>query len=251
MRLNIEMEGKEWKEILDSLHKVISGEEDIPRDLNIIAEPDDTVKIYVRNYYNLQVIHELKDTTDRNITVEDSSKFVFNSEILRSIVNQAKKRFISLQFKDFDFDVVVDQESFSKPTTVELRLVQESEFEEPLSDDFHNIGAVDREALLESLQIFKSVSEVVRFSLNNDVLEISVSDKVQGSGNVKIEVDSNHGLCQIDARFKIRPLKDFLQKVNSDEVTISMTPGSNLRIQSEKNGRKSGIMVAERLVGDD
>lgn len=246
MRLHLGMEAEEWGEILNSLHKVARGEEDISMDLNIATKDSGTVLIYVRNNRNLQVLHEIDGSGPAIVDINEPTYLVFDSQVLRSVVQKAGKRDIDLKFGHHEFEVEIGQETFSSSTRFNLRLVQDTEFQEPLDiSGYEKIGEVDRVGLLENLRMFTSVSKVVNFSADSDGFTISVSDKVQGSGELKVNEDS--APLEIEATYPIRPLKDFLQKMKSDQVTIYMNPGKSVKIQSETDSRVSSIHRSHRL----
>lgn len=247
MTLEIQMDGSAWDEILSSLHKVASGEEDIPMDVNIVATSDNKVQIYVRNYQNLQVLHELVDTGIVSVNASESTRLVFDSEILRSVIQQAKSRKISLQFDEHTFDVEVGEQSFSTPTTLELRLVHASQFQDSISiEESKRVGSLKRKALLDNLNIFESIAKVVNFKVENGTFEISVSDKVQGKGNVEADVSEDCEIEFAEGKYKIRPLKDFLTQMQSEYVDIKMTELATLEIRSSSTGRTSELLLAPR-----
>lgn len=248
MTLEISMDGSAWDEILSSLHKVANGEEEIPMDVNIVASPDDRVQIYVRKYQTLQVLHELIDTGLVSVTVSEPTEIVFNSEILRSVIQQAKTRDITLRFHEHTFSVEVEDMGFSTPTTLDLRLVQESQFQSPVSiDGAMMIGTVKRGPLLENLNMFETISKVASFSVEDGFLEISVSDKVQGSGTVKEDVSDECEIDSIEAEYRIRPLKDFLNQMEAEQVKIQMNPSATLKLRSSSAGRTSEMLLSKRI----
>lgn len=246
--VQISMDGREWGYMLNSLQKVARGSEEIQMDLNMLASPDDTVKLYVRNFDTLQVIHELENTGDVSIEVPKRDTFVFDSEVLHSVVQQAKDRRITLKFNEHTFEVKIDSETFSGPTEFDLRLVQKSEFQEPIDvPQFKNVCELDRQELLDNLKMLSSVSKVLNFEVSNDTFKISASDKVQGSGKVSVNVDGMTEIHSVSANYPVRPIRDFLQKMDTETISIFMTKSEKLRLTSENPGRKSSILRAERL----
>lgn len=246
--VEISMNGREWGYMLDSLHKVAQGSEEMQMDLNLIAAPNNIVKLYVRQYNILQVIHELENSDDVSIDVPEANRFVFDPKVLHSVVKQAKDRRISLEFDEHTFEVTIDSESFSGPTQFDLRLVQKGEFMEPVAlPGLKKLGDVDRIEFLENLKMLSSISKVVEFSVQNGMFEISVSDKVQGDGKVVEDVSEQTEISSVSAHYSIRPIQDFLEKMDSDQVTVSMTEDETIRITSRSPGRTSSILRAERI----
>jgi len=247
MTLKIGMEGDQWNEILSSLHTVASGTEDIAQDLNVKVTSDGEVQIYIRNFYNLQALHRLENSSDIDIDTSGQSEIVFNSKILRSIIQQAKGRYTTLEFQEHEFTVTVGEQSFATPTTLDLRLVNESEFQKPMSiDGAKEVAKLERQNLLENLQMFETVSKVIKIEIGTDMMEISVSDKVQGSGRVCAYIGDESELEPTKAKFKIRPLKDFLTQVKSETVSILMTDENVLKMEGSSDGKVSEISIAPR-----
>mgnify|MGYP003858392887 CR=1 FL=1 len=246
MRLHIGMNADRWGEILNSLHKVARGDENISMDLNVIGKNDDRALIYVRNYDTLQVIHSIENSDSAIVEVNEPTKLVFDSQVLHTVVQRAGDRELDLRFGEHEFEVEIGQETFSSATEFNLRLVQDSEFQEPLNiQGYEEIVEVNRTELLQNLKMLLSISKVVNFSTEGDELTISVSDKVQGSGELQIGIDN--GLIDVEASYPIRPIRDFLDKMKSDTVKIFMTPKKTIKIQSASTGRISSIQRAERL----
>lgn len=247
MVMKIGAEGSSWDEILSSLHKVARGDEDISMDVNVVAERTDEVQMYVRNYQNLQVIHKLQDNGSISLDISQPRKLVFNSEILRSIIQQAKDRYVDLSFSEHEFEVRVGEGAFMSPTTLDLRLVQESQFQSAISvDDLKMVGKVERDELLDTLRMFETVSKVVSLDLSNGLLNISVSDKVQGSGDVTIDVRDECEIHSASGEYKIRPIRDFLAKVSSDFITVQMASLGTLELVSSSTGMESRMALAPR-----
>ncbi|MGB9953529.1 hypothetical protein ACOZ4F_14165 [Haloarcula marismortui] len=240
------MAAENWSQILNSLHKVAMGEEDISMDLNIATRGNDTVLLYVRNYQELQVLHKISDSDSTTVDINEPTQLVFDSQVLRDVVQSAGKQDIDLRFGDHDFDVEIGQESFDSSTEFTLRLVQDTEFQKPLNiDGYERIVDVSRTGLLENLKMFTSVSKVVDFDIKHEELIISVSDKVQGSGKLVVNIED--APFKLNATYPIRPLKDFLQKMKTDQVSIHMTPSRTIKLESNSGEKVSSIHRSQRL----
>ena len=236
---------KELREILDSLHSVASGEANISMDLNLIADPDEGICIYVRNFDSLQVVHEITDPTQYEIS--EYSEFVFNSKTLHELIKDSDSDRITLQFYRSDFEVMIGDDYFTTPTKFELNLVHVSEFEDQIIvSDFISIDSFEREGILDTMNMMDNISPVVKFRISNNEFWISVSDVVQGEGEVMKEIEGDEK-PEMEFQYPIRPIRDFLKRLNSDTIDLSLTYSGTLKIEMTVDDRVAQLICAPRI----
>lgn len=245
MIAKISLPQPELKEVLDSLHQVSRGEDDISMDLNLIADPEEGVKIYVRNFNTLQVSHEISDFSHLDVT--EYAEFVFNSETLHSLVKDADSNEITLEFSRDEFFVAIGNGYFATPTRFDLNLVQASEFQHPLSvDDFFEVAEIDRKDMLNTLKMMGNISPVVEVEIMDNELWVKVSDVVQGEG-VVMQLIEDKDVPNLSFKYPNRPLRDFLKQTSGEKVKLFMTETGTIKLESRSGITTSRLMRAERI----
>lgn len=235
-----------YKEVLNSISQVIRGEDsDRPMDLNLVAEESGQVKIYVRQYKNLQVLHELKAGPDIDIEVKNNSQFVFSSQTLSSLIQSTDSKEVEIELDVDQFEVKIEDGWFTTPTTFDLPLYRESEFNKPLSPpNLTTIATLDRTSLRSNLRMMKTIAPEFGLEIEGDELWFSVNDKVQGSGEVMKEIDNTDVIH--DRQYAIEPVDKFLKNIKADTVELSVN-NSSLCLSSAESGHDSELLLASRL----
>jgi len=245
MLARITLPQAEFKEMLDSLHGVAMGDEEMTMDLNLIADPDEGVKIYVRNYNSLQVSHEITDFD--HLQVSEYSEFVFNSQTLYDLVKGADSNEIILQFSEDEFSVAIGNGYFATPTRFDLNLVKETEFQSPIMiDDFIEVATLDQGETLNNLKMMDSLSPVVEIEVADSELWLKVSDIVQGDGMVMQDI-GDKDVPEITYQYSNAPLKDFLKRSGSEKVKLFLTDTGTLKLEAISEYVSSKLLQAPRV----
>lgn len=238
------------QESIRTISSVIQGEDDnMPMDLNMVADPEEGIKIYVKKFNNLQVLHEITSGDSINIDVNRRKEFVFSSEILESLIQNSESVKVDLEFDRNNFTLYVDNGWFSEPAEFRLPLFQDSEFEDSIElEEYHRITSVECSQLRSTLKMMSTISPIFEVSLNDDLMQMTVNDAVQGEGEITKEIDSVKELSNINSKFEIRPVETFLKRMSSDkEVDIQLSTNGNMMIQSELENWTSQLVLSKKL----
>lgn len=238
------------QESIRTISSVIQGDDDdMPMDLNMVADPDDGIELYVRKFNNLQVLHKITSGDSIDIDVDCRKEFVFSSETLESLIQNSDSAKVNLEFDRDDFTLYVDEGWFSEPAEFELPLFQDSEFEDPIElEEFHHITSVECSQLRSTLRMMSTISPVFEVSLNNDTMQMTVHDAVQGEGEITKDIDSVEDIPDISTKFEVRPVETFLKRMSSDkEVDIQLSTSKNMMIQSELENWTSQLVLSNKI----
>jgi DNA polymerase III sliding clamp (beta) subunit (PCNA family) len=247
-RLMIERD--ELRRILDSLHEMphTSGTRTI--DLNLVAKPPSTFELYISEMNMVQVHHEITDTDQVTVDVEQEYKFVFTAKVLRDIVGRANDGPLEIKFFEDKYAVrLSNEETFSTPTSLDLHLVGDSAFSE-MKDvpKLTKVAEVSRSALIETLQTMEIVSNVVILKVVNDELWISVSDTVEGEGKVMKNTHPECDLSGVEYNFNLEPIIAFLDNIVHNEIDIAINEQGGLCLRGQSGGIVSTMHLAARNV---
>jgi hypothetical protein len=247
MIANVRAPRQVFNQTLNSISDVISGEDvDRPLDLNLVARPD-VIEVYVRQFNALQVMHKLTNGGDVEINVENENEFVFSSETLASIIKRTKSQNINLRFDHDGFHVEVQDGWFTTPTKFDLPMYKESEFSEPIRPtSFEKVGVLNPEALRDNLRMMEPISPDVVFQIEPDELWITVSDQVQGDGEVMQEINSGSELVGLEFRYEIEAIEQFLKNLEEDEVLMKMNSTGSLLLSTQSEGYISQLLISPR-----
>jgi hypothetical protein len=250
MIASLEIDREELRSILDGLGKTISIQDDAFEDFNLVALKDaNQLKIFVRHFDFLQVVHTLHDSENISIDVKKDTEMVFNSDVITSLIQQSKSEKLNFRFYDDKFAIETRDSWFSTPTTFTLNLFQESQFQ-PITNPsgFDLINSFDRSELIENLDMMGTVSKVVKLKLTGSEFWISVSDAVHGQGKVMKSVDRNGiKLQDFEHKYRIDTIQTYLKSIDTDMVDISVNQEGVLKIEAEKSGHTSEFLIACRM----
>ncbi|ELY95154.1 hypothetical protein C483_02281 [Natrialba hulunbeirensis JCM 10989] len=234
--------------ILDSLHEVSQAADDQPIDIHLLANEDNSIKIYARHISSIQVLHELRDdNSDIDIEVAENARFSFGSQTLRSLIKGADVDRVELRFDRDQFEIEIMESWFATPTTFTLFLISESEFQEARSlHSSKEIGSLERPPLRKNLNMMGKISNVVELQHDDGELWISVSDMVDGKGEVMENIYSDD-LQDFEYRYAIDPVHSFLKEMNSHEIDLSIGNEGVLKLESKRSGITSHMIIAPRV----
>jgi hypothetical protein len=235
-----------FNQVLNSISAVITGDEDQPQDLNLVAK-EGVVEIYVRQH-SVQVMHKLTTGGDVEISVENEREFVFSSRTLSSIISRTPSDTVDLSFGYERFEVKVGDSWFTTPTKFELPLYRESEFSEAIRPEgYHKVTHLDTEALRSTLRMMENISPDVVFRITDEEFWITVSDQVQGEGEVMKELDDDVSLSGVEFRYEITAINDFLKNLEAEKVLMKMSETGSLMITTQHKGYVSQLLIAPRI----
>lgn len=252
MAIKIQIHRDELKRILDSFHhsKQISDNSDTdPVDLNMHATSPDKVEIHRMHMGYIQISHELTNEGEISVSVDEDRDLIFTSKILHSIVSKARKEKLIIKFFEDEYAIrLSSQSTFSTPTSLDLRLVSQDQFE-PLEEfgGMSIVTEVERMPLLETLEAMGAVSNVVTFKLVNDEMWISVSDIVEGKGKVMKSADPECKYSNLEFKYHLEPLVIFLKKLDMGFVSIYVNQDGVLMVKAKKPGHEATLHLAQRV----
>jgi hypothetical protein len=248
MKVQIDAPKDTYIECMKSISDVISGEgNDIPLELNLIANSDNEVLLYVRRFNNLQILHRLVPSEGISINVVKEDGFVFSSQVLASLVRKASADRLTLTFREHKFSVKAGDKNFSRPLAFDLRLYQQSEFQEPMDlREFYEIATINRQSVIDGLRMMKEISPEVSFVTEDGELHIHVQDAVQGEGKMVVDLDDDSSI-QVDRSFEIRPIVAFLKNLRSSETKVKFSEEGHLMLSSCSESMESQLVLSHRL----
>lgn len=238
------------QESIRTISSVIQGDdEDMPMDLNMVADPDNGIELYVRKFNNLQVLHKITSGDNIDIDVERRKEFVFSSEILESLIQNSDSARVNLEFDSNDFTLYVDDGWFSEPAEFKLPLFQDSEFEDSIElEEYHYVTSVKCSQLRSTLRMMSTISPVFEVSLSDNIMQMTVHDAVQGEGEITKRIDPVEEISSINSKFEVRPVETFLKRMSSDkEVDIQLSTNENMMIQSELENWTSQLVLSNKI----
>lgn len=250
MIASLEIQRDELKNTLNGLRKTTSIDDDSIEDFNLIAlSHPNQLKIFVRHFNLLQVVHTLSASETISLNVEEDKEMVFNSDVMTSLIHKSKSDKLNLRFREDKFSIETRDSWFSTPTTFTLNMFHESQFQSILvPDEFSQIASVNREELIENLDMMSAVSKVVKLKLIEDEFWISVSDAVHGQGEVMKNVDSSDIMIgNFEQTYRIDAIQTFLKSAETDMVDIEVNEGGVLRMKTEKPGHTAELTLANRI----
>lgn len=247
MDIEIEADRRVYKEILDSLSNVVQGEDnDRPMDLNVVAE-DEEVRIYVRQMNVLQVSHTLTDEGDISVTVNQPGESVFSSQTLSSLINKAGQEPVELEIDGDSVSVSVEGHDLDGDLEFNLPLYKESEFQHPTStEDHEEIIEMDRVGLRRDLSMMEAIEPEFTLSTDGDDLLLEVDDIIQGSGEARTELDQRPSFGDVENKYEIRAIVDYLKALKTDAVSVSIAPDRSIAISGDNLGRSSTLLFSAR-----
>jgi hypothetical protein len=253
MIAKIEIERDQLRRILRSLHQSGLVSDDDGLDVNLTVSPNDSVKIYIRSMGFVQVMHELTDSDGILVEVEQGSRFVFFSKVLRSVVQKARPGPLTIKFYHNKYTVQLSNDKiFSTPTSLDLRLVTHSEFTESRElDNLVRVVDIEREPLKESLETMDIVSNILQFKINQGEFWISVSDKVEGEGKVMTYTGPECDLVNWIQKYQAEPIIRFLDNLTTESVRILVDNSGTLAIEAEREGLVSSLYQSPRVAGPE
>ncbi|WP_178915172.1 hypothetical protein [Natronomonas gomsonensis] len=245
MNVRVQISQDEIEDILRSFYKVVTGDEELEMDLNMIANSDDEIEIFVNRTNTLQILHKIENSTETEVEVNTPSRFVFSSETLYNLTTDAGEGDITLEFGDDSYRFKTGGSWFTTPTEFDLHFFQGTEFTDPARPQgFHYVDEINREALLENLRMMESIAPEVTFRMDTDGLCLTVSDQVRGDGQVKKEITPPSELEDVAYTYDITPLRDYLESQDGSKIDLSMTEEGVLKLVSDRVGLSSEILVA-------
>jgi len=247
MDIEIEADRRVYKEILDSLSNVVQGEDnDRPMDLNVVAEGEE-VRIYVRQMNVLQVSHTLTDEGDISVTVNQPGESVFSSQTLSSLINKAGQEPVELEIDGDSVSVSVEGHDLDGDLEFNLPLYKESEFQHPTTtEDHEEIIEMDRVGLRRDLSMMEAIDPEFTLSTDGDDLLLKVEDIIQGSGEARTELDQRPSFGDVENKYEIRAIVDYLKALKTDTVSIAIAPDRSIAISGDNPGRSSSLLFSAR-----
>ena len=247
MDIEIEADRSVYKEILDSLSNVVQGEDnDRPMDLNVVASEGE-VRIYVRQMNALQVSHTLSSEGDISVTVNQPGESVFSSQTLSSLINKAGQEPVKLEIDEESVSVSVEGHDLDGDLEFNLPLYKESEFQHPTSTENHEeIIEMGRLSLKRDLSMMEAIEPEFTLSIDGDNLLLEVSDIIQGSGEAQTEVDQRPSFGDVENKYEIRAVVDYLNALNTETVSISLAANRSISISGDTPGRSSTLLFSAR-----
>lgn len=236
--------------ILNGLRKTAGIEEGYSEDFNLVSlSHANQLKIYVRYFNTVQVLHTIEndDSAGINLDVQSDSEMVFSSDTITKLIKKAGSERLSLKFDDRKFSVETQDSWFTTPTKFTLNMFHESEFQSPTAvSDLVRVTSVDREELIENLKMMAIVSNVVELRLTDSEFWISVSDAVNGEGEVMKKIDDVE-LEEFEHQYRIETILNFLESVETKEVEVYENPDGILKIGAENPGHTADLMMGARI----
>lgn len=248
MIAELSAEKRVFREVLNSISNVVQGEDvDRPMDLNLVAERD-TVYIYVRQARSLQVSHKLTNDGEVDLDVNGEDRFVFSSQTLSKLIKNSKDQKVSLKFDHHDYQVVIENTGFSTDLTFDLNLYQDSEFQERVTDkQFHKVAMLNRESLWRNIDMMSTISPEFKIRVEDGELWISVSDVVQGDGEVMKEIEEGSPYIGMEKYYETTATVDFLKALKGDVVSLSLADDGTIKFSSSSLGHKSELFLSPRI----
>lgn len=233
---------------LRSIKKVVSGDDELELDLNLLATSDESIKLYVRRFSDLQILYEFTDGPGVNVAVEDPWKLVFSSEVLVDVINKASSDRIQLSFTRDRLDIQFRQDWFSEPTSVNIPVFRESEFQPPISrDDFKKVGEVGTEPLVDNLKVMETISPEVEFELEDGNFRVKASDIVQGEAKAIKKFDSSPTVSTFSYLYAIKPIRYFLSSIDADTAIMYVAPDGSLKLSTDEPEKRSEMLLGKRI----
>jgi len=249
MIAKLEISQSKIRDILDGLHNIVNLDEDYQEDFNLVSlRQTGQLKIYIRYFNLLQVVHTLEEVDDPTIDldVNSDSEMVFSSDTLTKLIKESDSDRLNLRFSEERFSVETRDSWFSTPTTFTLNMFNESEFQALQSvSGFEKIASIKRGELLKNLDMMSIVSNIVQFRLNNGEFWIAVNDAVNGEGSVMKEVPDPQ-LDNFIYHYRIDTLSNFLKSVDTDEIDVYLTDTGTLKLEADNQGHIAELMIAPR-----
>lgn len=250
MIAKVEIDRDELRNTLNGLGDTTRFQDDSIEDFNLIAlSHPNKLKIFVRHFNLFQVVHTLSDSETISLDVKQDKEMVFNSEMITSLIQKSKSDKLNLRFYEDKFSVETRDSWFSTPTTFTLNMFHESQFRSiAVPTGFSPISSIDREELIENLDMMSTVSKVVKLKLAGDEFWISVSDAVHGQGNVMKSVDrSDINIEDFEHKYRIDIMQTFLKSVDTDMVDIEINEDGVMKVKAEAEGHIAELTLARRL----
>lgn len=249
MIVSFEIDADILRGIIDSLFKPLEGSNERSIDVNMRVDTSQEVVLHTYEADRIQITNTLSESDEISVNVEEDHNFVFTSDVLRDILSKASGQQVKIKFFEHEYSVRLEsQEGFSTPTSLDLNLVSQSEYQEIKTySGFQKVANVGKMSLLDNLEAMNVVSRVVQLKIPNNELWIAVSDMVEGEGEVMTDIEPECEITNFSAKYQLEPIISFLDNVHPAHVDLYLKSDGALRLQAESPGLSSAFYIAPRI----
>lgn len=233
------------KEILDTIEDCFVYYDKVGSIDIYIKIRQNSIQIY--KYGPDLVSHDLK-LKKINYNINENINLSLNSAVLKKIIQKASADKVKLTFFKEGYKVIFYEDYFSSPTTFNLKYYPESKFKEiPSIKKFSKLANIETKPLYEEIELLNVLSNVIKLSLKNSDLILSVADEVDGDGKVMKELDSTT-FSPFSLKYTVRPIKNFLKNLKSSaNINLYLNEDDLLMIEGEDDYKKSTLKIGHRI----
>lgn len=241
------MDRADVKQIIDSIYNTTKLSEGRSIDINLKCKGDEII-IYVNKMIGMQISHKLSSSNGISVTTNQNTTLVFSSKVFRNIVNKTASGRLEIEFNRQRYHITTSSMgSFSEPLSLSLYIFSE---EEPRAYQTHDqvfkLATLNRVDLKEALDVMSSITNAVDISLVDETLSFTVSDKVEGDGSIRTDVNDECSLNYLEGTYDLDILKEFVSSVNSGEIELLATPHFDIMVQTIDDGIVSKLDLAPK-----